>query len=171
MRVLVVGLTVLLAAAPPASDAAGKTARAELKNGEGKAIGRLTLEQTPNGVLLRGSLEGLPPGEHAMHIHEVGKCEAPDFTSAGGHFAPGHGAHGFKSAKGPHAGDLPNVHVPGSGRLEVDVFVPRVSLDGGTANLLDGDGAAIVIHARADDYRTDPAGDAGDRIACGEIKG
>lgn len=144
-------------------------ARAELRNAEGKPVGQATFEQTPNGVLIRASLAGLPAGTHAIHIHAVGRCDPPKFESAGGHFNPTSRKHGFLDPDGPHAGDLPNLHVPESGRLTVEMLAPHVTLGSGQADLLAGKGTALVVHARADDYRTDPAGNAGDRIACGVI--
>jgi Cu-Zn family superoxide dismutase len=146
-------------------------AEAQLKTPGGNSAGVVTFEQTPNGVLIRASFDGLPAGEHAVHIHEAGRCEPPDFKSAGGHLSLAGHAHGFKNAKAPHAGDLPNIHVPESGTLRVDIFTDRISLRDAEANLLDRNGAAIVVHAKPDDYMTNPGGDAGDRIACGEIKG
>ena len=149
----------------------GEIATAQLKTRDGKAAGEVTLHQTPNGVLIRASFDGLPAGEHAIHLHEKGSCQPPDFESAGGHFAPDGRRHGFKDQKGAHAGDLPNVDIPESGTASVEMFTSRVTLRSGKASLLDRDGAAVVVHARPDDYTTDPAGNAGDRIACGEIKG
>jgi Cu-Zn family superoxide dismutase len=127
------------------------------------------LIDTPNGVLLAARLTRAPAGVHGFHLHETGKCDAPSFESAGGHFNPTKGDHGFYAANGPHAGDLPNLHVPADGRLELEVLAAGVSLAAGANNLLDTDGAALVLHAGADDYKTDPAGDAGDRVACGVI--
>ena len=114
------------------------------------------------------TLTAAQPGVHAFHIHAVGKCEPPDFKSAGPHFNPDQTRHGIMSPEGPHAGDLPNIHVPADGKLEVEFLNPVVTLSQESA-LLDEDGSAIVIHAGADDYKTDPAGNAGDRIACGVI--
>jgi len=146
-----------------------QTAKAPLKDATGKDVGTVDLIQTPHGVLLKLSLKGIPAGEHAFHVHAVGKCEPP-FTSAGGHFNPGGRKHGMEAADGAHAGDMPNLHVPGSGELVVEVANPAVSLVKGQPNsVFDADGSAIVIHAGADDYKTDPAGNAGDRIACGVI--
>jgi len=150
-------------AAPPA------TARAELKNAKGESVGSAQLTETPAGVLLHATLSGLPPGAHAFHIHEVGRCEAPDFTSAGGHFNPGGQHHGFANPQGAHAGDLPNIFVPEGGKTEVEVLARGVTLGSGPAGLLDANGSSLVIHASADDYKTDPAGNAGGRIACGVI--
>jgi Cu-Zn family superoxide dismutase len=139
-----------------------------LKDASGNEVGKATLVATPSGVLIRLDLTGVPPGEHAFHIHTVGKCEPPDFKSAGAHFNPDETKHGFMNGDGPHAGDMPNLHVPDSGKLQVEVLDSMVSLSEDPA-LLDADGAALVIHAGADDYKTDPAGNAGDRIACGVI--
>lgn len=147
---------------------AAESATASLKDASGNEVGKAALTDTPNGVLIRLDLTGAPAGEHAFHIHAVGKCEPPDFKSAGPHFNPGAAKHGLENPEGPHAGDMPNLHVPGDGRLSIEVLNQAVTL-GGKSALLDEDGAALVIHAGADDYRTDPAGNAGDRIACGII--
>ncbi|MCW5736562.1 MAG: superoxide dismutase family protein [Enhydrobacter sp.] len=146
-----------------------QTAKAPLKDAAGKEVGTVDLVQTPNGVLLKMSLKSIPPGEHAFHIHAVGKCEPP-FTTAGGHFNPAGKKHGMEAADGPHAGDMPNLHVPASGQLVIEVANQTISLvKGQPTSVFDADGSAIVIHAGPDDYKSDPAGNAGDRIACGVI--
>jgi superoxide dismutase, Cu-Zn family len=147
---------------------AASTASAVLKDASGKEVGRVTLTSTPSGALLNLTLTAVPPGVHALHIHALGKCEPPDFKSAGPHFNPDQTKHGIMNTEGPHAGDLPNLHVPANGKLEVEFLNPVVTLSQEAA-LLDADGSAIIIHAGADDYKTDPAGNAGDRIACGVI--
>ena len=144
---------------------AAEQAQAQMMNQGGESVGLVTLSETPHGTLLRATLENLPAGPHAFHAHAVGKCEAP-FKSAGGHFNPDGKMHGMSSEGGMHAGDMPNIHVPESGSLEVEVLNVQVKLD---ASLFDEDGAAIVIHEGADDYASDPAGAAGPRIACGVI--
>lgn len=152
--------------------ASGQTpaiAKAVLKDKSGKEVGEANLTQTRNGVLIRLSVKGVEPGEHAFHVHAVGKCEAP-FTSAGGHFNPANHKHGLEAAEGAHAGDMPNLHVPQDGTLTVEVFNTMITLAKGQPNsVFDADGSALVIHAKADDNKTDPAGDAGDRIACGVV--
>jgi Cu-Zn family superoxide dismutase len=148
--------------------ASAATAHAELRNDQGKQVGTATLEETPHGVLMTVDLEGLPAGTHAFHIHEIGKCEPP-FKSAGGHFNPTHKQHGIRNPAGMHAGDLPNIYVPESGKLKFDVFATAVTLGKGENSLLDADGSSLVIHAGPDDYKSDPAGDAGARLACGVI--
>ena len=146
-----------------------QTAKAALKDAGGKDVGTVQLIQTPHGVLLKMALKGVAPGEHAFHIHAVGKCEPP-FTSAGGHFNPANKKHGMEAKEGSHAGDMPNLYVPANGQLTVDVANHMVTLAKEQPNsVFDADGSAIIIHAGADDYKTDPTGNAGDRIACGVI--
>ncbi len=147
------------------------TATANLQNGAGQSVGTVTLTDagSAGGVLIHASLTGLPPGTHAVHIHMRGVCEGPAFTSAGGHFNPGGKQHGILNPLGMHAGDLPNVDVPASGATTYDAFAAAVSLGTGASGLLRPDGTAIVIHGERDDYRTDPAGAAGPRIACGAV--
>jgi Cu-Zn family superoxide dismutase len=144
-------------------------ARASIKNAKGQAVGTARLTSTPNGVLLEADLNGLPAGEHALHVHETGRCEPPQYTSAGDHFSPQRKRHGFLDPEGPHAGDLPNIHVQAAA-LTIEYLIDGVTLQGGANALLDRDGAAIVVHAEPDDYRTDPAGNGGNRIACGVIE-
>jgi Cu-Zn family superoxide dismutase len=144
-------------------------AHAKLMNAQGQQVGEVNLEQTPHGVIAHVHITNLPEGAHAFHIHAIGKCEAPDFKSAGGHFNPRGREHGFKNPKGPHAGDLPNIFVPASGKLNIDVFVRDIRLDGSRDGLFDADGSAIVVHSGPDDYKSNPAGDAGARIACGVV--
>lgn len=152
-----------------AAQAQSPTGKASLKDATGKDVGNVQLLQTPHGVLLKMSLKGVAPGEHAFHIHAVGKCEAP-FTSAGGHFNPASKKHGMEAAEGSHAGDMPNLYIPANGELRIDVANHMVSLVKGQPNsLFDADGSSIIIHAGPDDYKTDPTGNAGDRIVCGVI--
>jgi Cu-Zn family superoxide dismutase len=173
------------AAAQAAGD--GAKAHAAIKDAQGKTVGDATLTQMTHGVLIAAELSGLPPGQHGMHIHAVGKCEPPAFTSAGGHFNPTGHKHGYNAEAGPHQGDLPNLIVAADGKATVDVFVPDLSLGAGQVasgtstptaasgssamhDVFDQGGASLVIHAKADDYATDPAGNSGDRIACGVIE-
>jgi Cu-Zn family superoxide dismutase len=163
-------LTAAAAALCLASVAQAETAKAVLKDQAGKEVGMVQLSEMPHGVLLKLTLKGAAPGVHAFHIHAVGKCEPP-FTSAGGHFNPAGRKHGLEVAEGAHAGDMPNLHVPASGELMVEVVNHEVTLAKGKPNsVFDADGSAIVIHAGVDDYKTDPTGNAGDRIACGVIE-
>jgi Cu-Zn family superoxide dismutase len=161
-------LSLMVAIAPLPSLA--QTAGAALKNADGKDVGSGILIETPAGVLLKLSIEGLQAGEHAFHVHAVGKCEPP-FTSAGGHFNPGNKHHGLLSTEGQHAGDMPNLHIPLSHNVVVEVLNTAITLEKGRQNsVFDSDGSAIIIHASKDDYMTDPTGDAGARIACGVIQ-
>lgn len=169
VRRILSSLPVLMAGCVLSMAAHAQTATATLKDASGKQVGTANLTQTPHGVLIKLSLKGIAPGEHAFHVHAVGKCEPP-FTSAGGHFNPDAKKHGMEAAGGAHAGDMPNLHVPAGGELVVEVANPAISLAKGQPNsVFDADGSALVIHAGADDYKSDPAGNAGDRIACGVI--
>jgi superoxide dismutase, Cu-Zn family len=146
-----------------------QVAKATLKNADGKTVGEANLVQGSHGVLIRLAVSGLPPGQHAVHVHAVGKCEPP-FDSAGGHFNPNAKKHGIEAAEGAHAGDMPNLHVPANGDLAVEILNTDITLDKGRPNsVFDPDGSALVIHSNADDYKSDPAGNAGGRMACGVI--
>jgi Cu-Zn family superoxide dismutase len=167
LNLLAVAALLTSAAAWPAS--AETLANAQLKDGSGKPVGDVDLVQTQAGVLIKLQLKGMVPGEHAFHVHAVGKCEG-SFESAGPHFNPAGHKHGMLSGEG-HAGDMPNLHVPQSGELSVEVVNSAITLDKGKPNsVFDSDGSALVLHAKADDYKTDPAGNAGERIACGVIQ-
>ena len=150
--------------------ASAQQASASFIDGQGKDIGSAKLTQTPNGVLVELDLRGLPPGEHAFHVHEKGSCDAGGkFASAGGHFALGH-KHGFMTEGGPHPGDMPNQFVGSDGALRAQVFNAGVTLGSGPSSLFGPDGTALVFHAGKDDYSSQPAGNSGDRIACAVIK-
>jgi len=137
-----------------------------LVNASGQVIGSVRAWQTAGGVSFRISATGLPHGLHGIHIHAIGRCDPPDFASAGPHWNPLGKKHGLNNPAGPHAGDLPNVEVAANGVLAATVTVPGASM----ASLLDADGASLVIHADADDYMTDPSGNSGPRIACAVIR-
>ncbi len=159
---LIAGFTLSASAQSP------QIAHADLKDKSGKAVGSADLAQTSGGVLIKLAIKDVKPGEHAVHVHAVGKCDAP-FESAGPHFNPGNHKHGMLAGEG-HAGDLPNLHVPQNGDLEVEMLAANVTLELGKPNsLLDNDGSSLVIHATADDYKSDPDGASGERIACGVI--
>lgn len=148
-------------------------ARAEalMYNASGGAIGTAQLWQDANGVVnVEISSITLPAGTHGIHFHDVGRCESPAFTTAGGHYNPMGMEHGLQNPKGPHAGDNPNIEVPASGIANVAFTTDRVSLTPGPRTLLDADGTSLVIHASADDQVTNPSGNSGARIACGVVR-
>ena len=149
------------------SRAAAKT-KVELKDAQGKSVGDVIVWDQGAGVALELKLHDLTPGEHAIHFHQVPKCEAPDFKSAGGHFNPESKKHGFDSPDGHHAGDMKNFTVGADGKASVKLEDNDVTLKDGPHSLLTS-GAAIVVHAKADDYKTDPSGNSGDRVACGVV--
>ena len=157
-------------APPPPPAAPSVTASAELAPTQGNAAaGTLTLTLDADGVRITGSLAGVAPGgTHGFHVHETGDCSAPDASSAGPHFNPGGHPHGHPGQGEHHAGDMPNLVADDAGALAVDVVVPGVTLgDGAETDVL---GRAVVLHAKADDYATQPSGDSGARIACGVIR-
>lgn len=144
-----------------------------LVNSVGQSIGTVRAWQTAGGVSFRIDATGLPHGIHAVHVHSIGRCDGPDFASAGPHWNPAGRQHGMNNPAGPHAGDLPNVEVAANGVLGATLTLPGASLfapPGSPAALLDADGAALVVHAGPDDYVTDPSGNSGARIACAVIR-
>jgi Cu-Zn family superoxide dismutase len=168
MRRYTLGLALAAALFLASPALAADQASAVLKDADGKEIGKASFLTVPGGTLITLELTAAPPGAHGFHIHAVGKCELPKFESAGGHFNPDESKHGFLNPEGPHAGDMPNIHVPENGKLTVEVLNTLVTVGGENA-LLDEDGAALVLHADPDDYKSDPAGHAGGRIACGVV--
>ena len=147
---------------------AAKT-KVDVKDSQGKDVGTITLSQQGSGVVLKLRLHDLPPGQHGIHFHQNPKCDAPDFKSAGPHFNPDSKKHGLESPEGHHAGDMENVVVDVKGNADVTLEDKDVTLGDGAHSLFSNGGTAIVIHAKADDMKTDPSGNSGDRIACGVI--
>lgn len=143
-------------------------ATAALKAADGTERGLATVTSTGGKIELRISGMALPPGEHGAHLHAVGRCDGPDFTSAGGHLNPHAKLHGTLNPKGSHLGDLPNMTVASDGKGSLFATVPGTTADV-EANVFDADGTAVVIHAGPDDYKTDPSGNSGGRIACGVL--
>ena len=169
LKLLCVTMLVILTAACSMSTEQASQATAELKDKDGKAIGVATFRESSGGVTVEVNVKGLTPGLHAVHVHAVGRCDAPAFTSAGGHFNPAQKKHGYKSPEGAHAGDLPNMLVAKDGTGRFEAFTDGMTLKPGATSVFDKDGSALVIHAGVDDNVTDPTGNAGDRAACGII--
>lgn len=169
-RYVALAALLVLANGAPAI-AKGPTAVAEMRNAEGRLLGTLTLKQMPGGIKIKGQLAGLPPGPHAFHIHEKGEC-LPPFTTAGGHFNPTGHEHGRDNPNGAHLGDMMNVIAKEDGKARLNIFAKDVKIEAleGAPGLLDADGASLMLHEKADDYKTDPTGNAGPRIACGVIR-
>ncbi|MEB3287269.1 MAG: superoxide dismutase family protein [Vampirovibrionales bacterium] len=151
-----------------------RRAVADVMDAQGKSLGKADFTETAQGVLIHAQLSGVPEGWHGFHVHAVGQCDPKAakgaFTSAGGHFNPAGKEHGFENPKGMHVGDLPNVYVEKDGKLLTETLLQGATLESGPTALLDKDGSALVIHSTKDDYASDPAGNAGSRIACGVIQ-
>ena len=162
--IVLCGLSVVSGATVGASEP--QIGNVTLTTSDGKSAGMATLTQTPHGVLITADLKNLTIGEHAFHIHETGACE-PDFSAAGGHFAPEGRQHGFVNPEGHHAGDLPSIFAASDGTAKVHIFTTRITLGDGPNSILDEDGSTLVIHADSDSYLKDPL--AGEPVACGVI--
>jgi Cu-Zn family superoxide dismutase len=160
-----VGLSACATVPPPAPSAS-----AAIADAAGRTVARAKVRQGPNGLSVHVEAAGLAPGTYGIHVHAVGRCEGPAFASAGPHWNPTARQHGRDNPAGAHMGDLPNLTVGADGRGAVDFDLNGAALTGaGSAMLLEADGAAVVVHAQADDYRTDPSGNSGPRIACGVL--
>ncbi|HEY4709002.1 MAG TPA: superoxide dismutase family protein [Candidatus Acidoferrales bacterium] len=171
-NLLMIPALLCICAAAALADTAPKSAHADIMNAQGTKIGTAKLKAVNGGVEIEVKVSGLTPGDHGIHIHAVGKCEGPDFKTAGGHFNPTSAHHGVNNTMDPHphAGDLPNLTVGADGKGSASAVDKGVSLGDGANSLFQDGGTSLVIHAKADDLMSDPSGNSGDRIACGVIQ-
>jgi superoxide dismutase, Cu-Zn family len=163
-------ISALLCASVAFSQDAPKSAHADIMDAQGRKVGTARITAAADGVSILVNVEKLPPGTHGIHIHTIGKCEGPAFTTAGGHFNPDMKKHGKDNPDGPHVGDLLNLEIGADGAGKATLHAMGVTLGDGPNSLFHDGGTAIVIHATADDYKTDPSGNSGARIACGVIE-
>jgi Cu-Zn family superoxide dismutase len=164
-----IAITAALVISSAFSAAAQKPVKVELHDGQGASVGTAEFSPAAKGVSINLNLTNLPPGVHGIHIHAVAKCEGPAFTTAGGHLNPDMKHHGLENPDGPHAGDMPNFTVSADGTAKATVVAPGITMGDDSHSIFSNGGTAIVIHAMPDDLKSDPAGNAGARIACGVI--
>ncbi len=168
--ICLLGVVVVAAAIATAHGAAKpKPVVVQLTDGQGKSVGTITISQGNGGLNFKLDLVNLPPGVHGFHVHQNAKCEGPAFTTAGPHFNPESKQHGTENPMGPHAGDMMNITVSANGTVKTTVTVKSVTMGDDSHSIFTNGGTALVIHAKPDDYKTDPSGNSGDRIACGTI--
>ncbi len=171
----VVLLSLMAAGCSPEAESpgevSGNVARAALVGADQAEHGEVIVAQGENGLLVNIMAKGMAPGPHGVHIHETGKCEGPDFKSAGGHWNPGAKQHGFDNPQGAHAGDFFNLDIGADGTGALEATISGAKLRDGDNALLDADGAAFVVHEGPDDLKTDPSGESGGRLACGVFVG
>jgi Cu-Zn family superoxide dismutase len=171
-NLLMIPALLCICAGAALADTAPKSAHADIMNAQGTKIGTAKLKTVSGGVEIEVKVAGLTAGDHGIHVHTVGKCEGPDFKTAGGHFNPTSAHHGVNNTMDPHphAGDLPNLTVGADGKGSATVVDKDVTLGDGANSLFQAGGTSLVIHAKADDLMSDPSGNSGDRIACGVIQ-
>jgi Cu-Zn family superoxide dismutase len=163
-------LPAILCATVVLGQGAPKSAHADIVNAQGQKIGTAKIVAAKQGIKIGVKVSQLPTGKHGIHIHNVGKCEGPDFTSAGPHLNPYTKKHGTDNPDGPHVGDLLNLEVKANGKAKATLLDTMATLGDGPNSVFHDGGTAIVIHAKEDDYKTDPAGNSGPRIACGVVQ-
>ncbi|MFC3041413.1 superoxide dismutase family protein [Virgibacillus xinjiangensis] len=169
MRLFIIAVALILASCQSGSDS--ETNRTvEMYNGSGDMVGTAVLSELESGIQVEVSLEGLEPGYHGIHIHEFPKCKGPDFTSAGNHFNPDGNEHGLMHPEGSHLGDMPNIEADAGGLVEAELMLPEATLKDGKKSILREEGTSIIVHQGQDDGVSQPGGESGNRLVCGEIK-